>query len=145
MQPLIVPYASRRCIVVLYMGSRHPRAPSFSPPTTSLTSPWRYVLKFSRRSGRRLPPLPLIRFSLDNLGESARSVSALLHIIASATSTTGFICWRRATFDTLASQAGLPLSPALALFPASRGEWEEDAERAFNEILTLALRAAVDI
>lgn len=104
------------------------------------------VLKFSRRSGRRRLPLPLIRFSPDNLGESACCVSALLRIIASATSTTGFICWRRATFDTLASQAGLPLSPAQALFPASRGGSGRRTQRgAFNEILTLPLRAVADI
>ncbi|KAL7379697.1 hypothetical protein ABVT39_004225, partial [Epinephelus coioides] len=54
----------------------------------------------------------------------------------SATPTTGFICWRRVTFDTSASQAGLPLSPAQALFPVAEG-----AERLFNEIQTLGMRS----
>lgn len=122
MQPLIAPYASRRCFVVLYMGSRRHHPPPRAPFLLASHHLAHFaVLKFSRRSGRRRPPLPLIRFSPDNLGDIARCVSALLRIIASATSTTGFICWRRVTFDTPASQAGLPLSPAQALFPASRG------------------------
>ncbi|TNN80206.1 hypothetical protein EYF80_009531 [Liparis tanakae] len=54
----------------------------------------------------------------------------------SATPTTGFICWRRATFDTGASQAGLPLSPAQALFLVAEG-----AERVFDEIQTLGMRS----
>lgn len=53
----------------------------------------------------------------------------LLSIIASATPTTGFICWRRVTFDTSASQAGLPLSPVQALFLVAEG-----AERVFNKL-----------
>lgn len=60
----------------------------------------------------------------------------LLSIIASATPTTGFICWRRVTFDTSASQAGLPLSPAQALFLVAEGE-----KRVFNEIQTLGMRS----
>lgn len=60
----------------------------------------------------------------------------LLSIIASATPTTGFICWRRVAFDTSASQAGLPLSPARALFLVAEG-----AERVFNEIQTLGMRS----
>lgn len=58
----------------------------------------------------------------------------LLSIIAPATPTTGFICWRRMTSDTSASQAGLPLSPAQALFLVAEG-----AERVFNEIQTLGV------
>lgn len=58
----------------------------------------------------------------------------LLSIIAPATPTTGFICWRRMTSDTSASQAGLQLSPAQALFLVAEG-----AERVFNEIQTLGV------
>lgn len=80
------------------------------------------VLKFSRRLGRRRPPLPLIRSSVDNLGERAHR----LHIIDSASSTTGFICWRRATFDPASLAARISIESGAGLCsPLAGGEWEE--------------------
>lgn len=104
-----------------------------------------YVLKFSRSSPFASPPsLPngfslLQSSSLDSpwiTWEKQLFCLLLLSIIASATPTTGFICWRRVTFDTSASQAGLPLSPFHALFLVAEG-----ADRAFNEIQTLGMRS----
>lgn len=102
-----------------------------------------FELKFScgsppsfQPSSSMAPPILLIRFSLDNLRKKQLLCLFLLSIVASAAQTTGFICWRRATFDTGASQAGLPLSPAQALFPVAEG-----AERVFNEIQTLGMRS----
>lgn len=88
----------------------------------------------------RMAPLSLLQSSsLDSpwiTWEKELLCLLLLSIIASATPTTGFICWRRVTFDTGASQAGLPLSPAQALFLVAEG-----AERVFNEIQTLGMRS----
>lgn len=81
------------------------------------------------------PPILLIRFSLDNLRKRAPLSSSPLHH-SLCHPTTGFICWRRLTFDTSTSQAGLPLSPAQALFLVARG-----TERVFNEIQTLGMRS----
>lgn len=117
----------------------HVRVFSLSTSSSSLLLS---VLKFSRSS----PPPEQQRgssllqsSSLDSpwiTWEKELLCLPLLSIIASATPTTGFICWWRVTFDTSASEAGLPLSPAQALFLVAEG-----AERVFNEIQTLGMRS----
>ena len=137
MQPLIVPYVS-------LSFSFHVNALDFSPSPHH--HPRCCLLYWSFPAARLLSPPKqqhgsslLQSSSLDSpwiTWEKELLCLPLLSIIASATPTTGFICWRRVTFDTGASQAGLPLSPAHALFLAAEG-----AERVFNEIQTLGMRS----
>lgn len=138
MQPLIVPYVS-------LSSSFHVTHSSFLPLHLILISVafCSEVFFFPRSPPRASTHSPacfslLQSSSLDSAWitwEKELLCVPLLSIIASATPTAGFICWRCVTFDTFASQAGLPLSPAHALFPAA-----EEAERVFNKIQTLGMR-----
>lgn len=138
MQPLIVPYVSLSLFFFLCYALEF--SPSLPHP------PLCCFLYWSFPAARLLPPPKqqhgfslLQSSSLDSpwiTWEKELLCLLLLSIIASATPTTGFICWRRVTFDTSASQAGLPLSPAKALFLVAEG-----AERVFNEIQTLGMRS----
>lgn len=135
MQPFIVLYLS---LVFSCWTLDFSFSPSFSFLLLS-------VLKFAQ-AARLFPPpeqllwllspLCLIKFSPDNLRKKKLLCLLLGSIIAPATLTTGFICWRRMTSDPSGSQAGLPLSPAQALFLVAEG-----AERVFNEIQTLGVRS----
>lgn len=134
----------RASVLLCYTWEGAPTSPP--PPTLRRDAS---LLKFSRRSGRGRLPLLLIRFSPDNLGESATSVSALPHISASEP--------RPPRPQDSSAGDGRPLTPVPHRRDYHRvrhrlcsplaggvggGRW---AVRAFNEILTLALRAAVDI
>lgn len=137
-QPLIVPYVSHSLSLFFMLRiwvfslSTHFSISCFlncSFPAARLLPPPQQQHGFSRLQSSSLDS-PRITW------EKGLLCLLLLSIIASATPTTGFICWRRATFDTGASQAGLPLSLAQALFLVAEG-----AERVFDEIQTLGMRS----
>lgn len=140
MQPLIVPYVS---LSVSFLFSCHALRVFSLLYLILLSAAFRIEvcqqLASCLHPSSRVASVFLQSSSLDSpwiTWEKELLCLLLLSIIASATATTGFICWRRVTFDTSASQAGLPLSPAQALFLVAEG-----AERAFNEIQTLGMRS----
>lgn len=116
----------------------------FSPSPSSFLSVALMYWSLSTRPGSRLHPSSRSGFFLHSASLDSPRITwekellclLLRFIIAPATPTTGFICWRRMTSDTSALQAGLPLSPARALFLVAEG-----AERVFNEIQTLGVRS----
>ena len=133
MQPFIVQYVS-----LFFFHVRH----WISPPLPYLPFCCSRYWSLPMQPGSCLHPSSCSGFflhfaSLDSpriTWEKELLCLLLCSIIAPATPTTGFICWRRMTSDTSASQAGLPLSPAQALFLVAEG-----AERVFNEIQTLGV------